>query len=117
MRDGRRIVDTDTHQMEPAGMWEKYIEPRFRGEAPRRARVGSRDTIVVEGGSLTAEEGKYPFNSPEFIAALSRGMKRFERATQRGFDPASRYKIRIAIGPNIVRSRGVKQGYVGNSGR
>lgn len=90
MRDGRRIIDTDCHQMEPASMWEKYIDARFRGEAPRRAKLGGHETMVVEGGSLTAEEGKYPMNSPEFIAALVRGMERFTRARESRFDATSR---------------------------
>ena len=90
MRDGRKIVDTDSHQMEPAWIWEKFIDPRFAERAPRVARAGSRETLVVEGESLTAEEGKYPFNSPEFLAALARGMKRFQRAREARFSAASR---------------------------
>ena len=90
MRNGRRIVDTDCHQMEPGWMWEKYIEPRYAEAAPRRATVGKRQAIVVEGESLTAEEGKYPFASPEFLAALARGLERFERARKAAFDAASR---------------------------
>ncbi len=77
MRRGQRVLDADCHQMEPASMWETYIDPRFRAGAPRIAQAGSRKTMTVEGESLTAEEGKYPFASPEFLAALAHGMKRF----------------------------------------
>ena len=48
--------------------------------------------MVVEGESLTAEEGKYPFASPEFLAALKRGMQRFERARAASFDAESRLR-------------------------
>ena len=87
MRDGRKIVDTDTHQMEPAHVWERYIAPEFRDRAPR-LQPGSRSNLV-EGESLTAED-KYPFHSPEFIAALMRGLERFQTAREAGFSPASR---------------------------
>ena len=85
MRDGRRILDCDAHQMEPGGIWRDYIDPAFRDEAPRLAKAGARSTIMVEGQSLTAEEGKYPFASPQFLAALTRGMQRFKKAREAGF--------------------------------
>lgn len=89
MRDERRILDADTHQMEPPGMWEQYIEPRFKERAPRLAQVDGRQAMAVEGESLTAE-GKYPFSTPDFLAALMRGMQRFERARGAAFSAASR---------------------------
>ena len=89
MRDGRRIVDTDTHQMESLAMWERYIDPRFKAAAPRLGDVGGRQALTVEGESLTAED-KYPFSTPDFLAALMRGMQRFERARAGGFGAASR---------------------------
>ena len=45
--------------------------------------------MAVEGESLTAE-GKYPFSTPDFLAALMRGMQRFERARGAGFNATSR---------------------------
>ncbi len=90
MRDGRRIVDTDCHQMEPATMWRDYLDPAFRGREPRFEQVGARRTLVVEGEPLTAEEGKYPMASPEFQAALHKGMQRFSRALEARFSLESR---------------------------
>jgi predicted TIM-barrel fold metal-dependent hydrolase len=87
MRDGLRIVDTDCHQMEPADVWTRWIVPEFRERAPQLV-PGGRENLV-EGEPLTAE-GKYPFHTPEFIAALLRGMQRFESARAAGFDAPSR---------------------------
>jgi len=89
MREARRVVDVDTHQMEPAEMWERHIEDRFKSAAPRLAEIAGRRAMAVEGESLTAED-KYPFSTPDFLAALMRGMKRFERARAGGFDATSR---------------------------
>jgi predicted TIM-barrel fold metal-dependent hydrolase len=89
MRDGRKIADTDTHQMESMAMWERYIDDRFKAAAPRLAEVGGKNAMAVEGESLVAE-GKYPFSTPDFLAALMRGMQRFERARSDGFSAASR---------------------------
>ena len=89
MRNGRRIVDADTHQMEPLTMWETHIEPRFKTQGPRLEKIDGRQAITVEGESLT-NEGKYPFSTPEFLAALMRGMQRFERARGAAFSAPSR---------------------------
>ncbi len=88
MREGFRIVDTDTHQMEPPEVWRDYIDPAFRERAPRR-EPGGRMPMVVEGESLTSE-GKYPFSTPGFLAALSRGMERFKRLREARFAPEAR---------------------------
>src|SRR5690348_10174974 len=89
MRDGRKILDADTHQMEPSDIWEKYIDARFRSSVPRLERIGQRQAMAVEGESLTAE-GKYPFSTPDFLAAVMKGLQRFERARSTGFSAASR---------------------------
>jgi uncharacterized protein len=89
MRDGRKILDADTHQMEPHGMWEEYIESRFKSQVPRLEKMGARQAMAVEGESLTAED-KYPFSTPDFLTALMKGMQRFERARGASFSAASR---------------------------
>jgi predicted TIM-barrel fold metal-dependent hydrolase len=78
--------------MEPQSMWETYIDPRFRSEAPRLREVGPHRTMTVEGEPLTAQYGKYPFASAEFLAALARGMQRFKQARLAGFDAESRLR-------------------------
>src|SRR5438046_6219577 len=87
MRDGRRILDADSHQMEPADVWERYIAPEFRPRAPR-LQPGGREN-PGEGEPLTAA-GKYPFPTPDLIAALMKGMQRFLAAREAGFSPQSR---------------------------
>ncbi len=89
MRDTFRVVDADTHQMEPPSMWREYIDAPFRDRAPRREEIGGRVTMAVEGQSLTSE-GKYPFSTPEFLAALERGMRRFKRLREARFGAAAR---------------------------
>ncbi len=35
MYKGHKYIDSDAHVLEPADMWERYLEPRFRSEMPR----------------------------------------------------------------------------------
>ncbi len=89
MRNGYRIIDTDAHQMESTGMWRDYIDERFRDRAPERREHGGRSVLVVEDESLVSE-GKYPFSTPDFLAALAKGMERFKRVREAGFSAAAR---------------------------
>jgi predicted TIM-barrel fold metal-dependent hydrolase len=41
MYKGHRYIDADSHVLEPADMWEKYLEPKYRRFAPAHA-VGYR---------------------------------------------------------------------------
>ncbi len=41
MYKGHRYIDADSHVLEPADMWEKYLEPQYRRFAPTHA-VGYR---------------------------------------------------------------------------
>jgi predicted TIM-barrel fold metal-dependent hydrolase len=66
MRDGFQVLDSDRHVIEPYGLWEQYLEPQFRTQAPRpvpffdatgercsdpalRAVAASRPMLVVAG--------------------------------------------------------------------
>ena len=89
MRDGYRILDADCHQIEPGKMWQEYIDPRFRDRAPARQEIGGRSVMAVEGESLVSE-GNYPFSTPDFLAAMARGMERFKRLREAGFGAEAR---------------------------
>ena len=92
MRNGFKIVDTDTHMMEPSWLWERYIEDEFKGREPRIgiAPDSGRKTFLVEGESFTREKGKYPMAAPAFLKAVQKAMGRFEKASQTGFSAQSR---------------------------
>ena len=92
MRNGFKIVDTDTHMMEPAWLWERHIEDEFKGREPRMgiAPDSGRKTFLVEGESFTREKGKYPMAAPAFLKAAAKAMERFARATADYYSPKSR---------------------------
>ena len=75
MRNGFKIVDTDTHMMEPSWLWERHIEDAFKGREPQMgiAPDSGRKTFLVEGESFTREKGKYPMAAPAFLEAAGQG--------------------------------------------
>jgi uncharacterized protein len=34
-KDGMKVLDSDMHLMEPVDLWERYIDARYKGDAPR----------------------------------------------------------------------------------
>jgi len=92
MKDGFKIIDTDTHLMEPDFVFEKYIDARYKSEAPRMGTApdSGRRTFIVEGEPFTREKGKYPMAAPGFLAAVRKAMERFERARKSGFSAEAR---------------------------
>src|ERR1700731_166688 len=57
----RKVVDVDGHVLEPADLWEKNLDPRYRDRALRNKRdesgakvleIAGRKSRIVQGGSL-----------------------------------------------------------------
>lgn len=93
MRNGYRIIDTDSHQMEPPNIWSDYIDPAFADRAPRIGDMGNgRAGMCVEGEPIAKQDGNYPMHSKEFLEAAARGMEKHEKTRAAGF----RWDARIA---------------------
>src|SRR5437899_12773925 len=92
MKNGYKIVDADTHLMEPEYVFEKNTDERYKPAAPKmgKAAESGRRTFLVEGEPFTREKGKYPMAAPAFLESVRKAMKRFERAAKTGFSPQSR---------------------------
>lgn len=91
MRNGFRVIDTDSHQIEPSSIWSEYIDPEFTDRAPLTRDIGNgRTGLVVEGQPIAKQDGSYPMYSAEFQAANKRAGKIHEVARAKGFDPATR---------------------------
>src|SRR5439155_2720863 len=51
-KDGFKVMDADMHIVEPADLWERYIDPAFKDRAPRGLRRHPRDLGVQVGESV-----------------------------------------------------------------
>ena len=91
MRNGFKIIDTDSHQMEPASMWREYIDPNFADRAPRvDSYSNGKRLMMVEGEPITKQTGSYPMDSEEFHRATAKAMQRFSKTRENGYSAASR---------------------------
>lgn len=103
MRDGFKIVDTDSHMMEPEWLWDRYMEDAYKSQAPKigRAPESGRRAFLVEGDSFVREKGKYPMAAPAFLSAVKKAMERFEKASKSGFSAQSRLEDMDAQGVDV----------------
>ena len=47
--DFNNIIDADGHILEPADMWEKYIDPKFRDRALRIRKYDGKEVVEMDG--------------------------------------------------------------------
>ncbi len=96
MKDGMRFVDCDMHVMEPADLFDRYLDPKFAdrviSDGPRgRAGAGR---VVIDGLSRTGDDdsqqyrkrnSKVAANERQPLSA-SRSARYLEFAIERGYD-------------------------------
>ncbi len=47
MKYGFKIMDSDMHLREPADLWDKYMEPELRDQAPKVLSSTARSSAMV----------------------------------------------------------------------
>jgi predicted TIM-barrel fold metal-dependent hydrolase len=52
------VIDADGHVLEPVDIWDKYIDPAYRGLAPRLVvDTDGRERLLIEGKVLGSQKG------------------------------------------------------------
>ena len=83
------LVSSDSHVLEPAGLWSRRIDARFRNRAPRVVRVADRDEWHADGVRFqsirgTAYQAGLRFTRPEDLSLDGQ----FEAIRPGALDPA-----------------------------
>ncbi len=97
MKRDYRVIDSDSHVLEPADLWQKYMEPKFRAMAPHMEVDGAgMEEFHVEAGNVVKLGTMIPNNA--FAAVGGIGLR--EGTTPQGsafsvgkpvwFDPSKR---------------------------
>lgn len=69
MRDGFRVFDADRHVMEPFDLWARYLDPRFRDEAPTLVAVDRGESVAARVARLGADGAVPPMPVPMWRGA------------------------------------------------
>lgn len=94
---GFKVFDSDMHVLEPADLWERYIEAPFKHRAPR----GSTHTPMDVGVDV---DGTPAFQLSARIARVSfpGGLDRFAEDIQRGFDAQAQLRAMDREGIDVT---------------
>jgi predicted TIM-barrel fold metal-dependent hydrolase len=89
MKDGFRVIDADRHIIEPSDLWDRYMEPEFRG---RVQITGPGQAGRFVDGKPVSDAVLLPRNdrgSNVIFAGSPNYDRAFGDALRSGFDPAS----------------------------
>ena len=69
-KDGFKVFDSDMHVVEPADLWDRYIDPAYRDRAPIGLSRHPRDLGIQLGGNI------YPAENHSYTNAITPIMTR-----------------------------------------
>lgn len=95
-----RIIDADGHVMEPAGMWERYIDSQYRARAPRVRRGPDGRTSFESGGRVLPR--RECISAPMGEAFRARVRERLGEYLAADYDAGSQLKAMDAGGIEIA---------------
>ncbi len=98
-----RMIDADGHVMEPAGMWERYIDPAFRERAPRVRRDARGHThFETDGRPAIRPDGTNRISGAMRRAFATRVRERLTRSLEADYDSASQLRAMDEGGIDIA---------------
>jgi len=106
-RNGFKVIDSDMHIVEPADLWQRYMDPRFRDGAP----VGSRSNIPRDIGvslshGMPSQHRDAQPHMLNWFRALREHMTpvehEYEFAERRGFDGVSQLQAMDREGIDVA---------------
>jgi len=106
--NGWRVADSDMHLMEPADLWTRYIDPRWRHAAPMGLSEMHRDMRVrVKNHNLTRTGPVRPSAVAATSADVTVGWKQsqvsaYAPAEARGWDAVSQLEAMDAEGLDVA---------------
>lgn len=100
MKSGFKIMDSDMHLREPANLWEEYMEPEWRNQAPKILSSTARSSamVLLDGKILRGYEPAYRggiFDATRIDAELA-------EARARGFDAVSQLQAMDREGLDVA---------------
>ena len=101
VRAGGFVVDADSHVLEPPGLWERYLEPRFRERAIRIVPGSGGTESLVADGEVLMPAGLAGLGGAEHDAATvfaTPTLKYLDTAPRASFETSARLALMDAWG-------------------
>ena len=101
--NGFKVLDSDMHCMEPADLWERYIDDAYKPFAPRGLQEFIADLRLVINGKTMPRHSSLrppPRNGEEDLLQARR--ERFKAAAERGWDGVSQLQAMDTEGIDVA---------------
>ena len=100
MKHGFRVLDSDLHILEPADLWDRYIDAPFKHQAPRGFSEWVADLRIEIDGKLMPADVPYSGGAPRAQSSL-RDRERFRSFHERGWSAAAQLDAMDAEGIDV----------------
>ena len=99
-KHGFRLLDSDMHIIEPPDLWERYIDPAFKSQAPRGWPGPENPSVLEVAGKVMPRIAATP--QAHYQTMYARKADRYRRAIERNFDPASQLEAMDTEGIDVA---------------
>ena len=99
---GFKVLDSDMHVLEPADLWQRYIDPAYRDTAPVGQTRYRRDFGVMVNGIRIGSAVGHPAPERARDADLEQKNARYAFAEERGFDGVSQVQAMDMEGIDVT---------------
>ncbi len=86
-KDGKKLLDSDMHIVEPPDLWQRYIDPAFQDQAPRGWPGHENPSVLEVGGTVYPRQAAVA--SQHYQTMYGKLYGRYEHAIKRGYDAVS----------------------------
>jgi predicted TIM-barrel fold metal-dependent hydrolase len=104
--DGYKVLDSDLHVFEPADLWLRYIEPRYRDQAPVGSEEYFPDMLVKHEGKYITRTGHAPLLEGGGLSAdlinLQGQMEKYKAIAARGWGPDTQLEAMDEEGVDVA---------------
>lgn len=103
MKNGFRVMDSDMHVLEPADLWQRYIDPAYRDRAPVGTRNGMRDIgTLIDGEPPNLPDVRMDLWGRALDAHMGPRNPEYQFAEDRGWDGASQVEAMDREGIDVA---------------
>lgn len=87
--NGYKFIDPDLHVFEPNDLWQRYLEPEFRDQAPLGSDAFLGDMYLMHEGKVISRGGMIPMMEElmDDLTAMNERAERIREFAARGFGP------------------------------
>ena len=101
--NGFKVLDSDMHCMEPADLWERYIDDAYKPCAPRGLQEYIADLrIVINGKTMPRHSSLRPRYRHGEADPFATRRERFKGAAERGWDGVSQLEAMDTEGIDVA---------------